>query len=180
MLKVESRTGNCPTSSNLFQNPLIHNGSLQPQEYMLKSVQRDGQGKRFFNVKTTWQQFRRDTHLRAGIETFPHTVLPSVTEKASEVLKPQHRFEKVSIRENPKKFFLLLNDIREKDRELYFAHVKKEDTRRLSVDKENGYIGVYKESRQWHFYKMGNGSGPELYKSKRLEEGIRFIFSEQR
>ncbi len=115
------------------------------------------------------------------MEELQRMVLAKVAKKKFEELAsplPIPSFSPSVSSRDKKSFSNVMQSIKERDQALYYAHVKKDSTKKLRVDCANGYVAVYK-SGNWHFYKIGNGGRPELSKNTNFEQGVRFIFPER-
>ena len=179
MLKVELQSWECPICFNQFEDPMIHNecGQTIDRHCIIESIQRHGRCPSC-NVEATMEQFRPNVVVRDAIEELQRTLPPLVVEHQEKESAPPIIFPSfspsVSVTEK-KGFSSLMTDIKKRDPVLYNAHVKKESTKKLRVDWGNGYVAAFK-SGNWHFYKIGQGAGPELCKHAKFEEGIKIIF----
>ena len=182
MLKVELQSWECPICFNQFEEPWIHNGCGQTmdRQCIVDVVQKLGRCPGC-NIEATMKQFKPNVAVRDAMEELQRTIPATVAEKKVEEPAPPLPIPSFSpsVSSGDKKSFShVMNDVKKRDISLYNSHVKKDSTRKLRVDWGNGYVAVFK-SNSWHFYKVGNGAGPELCKNKAFDQGVRFIFPER-
>lgn len=169
----------CPVCfESVAVDPMIHTGcgNTFDRACVIELVQSHGRCP-MCQAVVTMDQFKPNVVLRDALRELQDVAVHGGSNRREPVKVvdfPRPAFGP-SIQKKDRLYGKEMKGIKELDRNLVTTHLEKKSTLKLRVDRNNRLVAVFK-SGNWHFYRIGNGKGPEVYKCQHFDEGVRAIF----